>query len=239
MYKIFFKICLIISILTNKHCLANGIDCKIAKTNVEKIICDNKYIIDLDTELNNLYKEAKAHNINSIINSQLDWLKKRNLCSYYACIKEQYLTRNQQIRAVLSKPTKIDKKFFGRFEKIEDVYMFNSDSYKPAFKSAQYIDISPGNNEFEAIINIKLFGANAHMCSFRNAIAVLEYGVLKITQKVQEEIYGKKECHTYIKYSNNYNQVTLEENEEDGCRKYNCGARNGFNGWSLPRKTKD
>lgn len=75
-------------------------DCSKAVTFIEKTICSNQNIADLDNTMANLYKNALSDAVNSekIKNDQRDWLKNnRNKCSDAACLEREYGNRTEAL----------------------------------------------------------------------------------------------------------------------------------------------
>jgi hypothetical protein len=72
-------------------------DCKKAKTQVEKMICDNDEIVRLDMFLDANFKAVKGVVIDSekdkLLNDQKSWIKQRNTCKSVKCLSEIYRER--------------------------------------------------------------------------------------------------------------------------------------------------
>lgn len=89
----------IILILATTHVFSAGFDCNKASTNTEKAICENPEISVLDSRLSKYYstiqKNLTPEEKKELINSQREWLKKRNAdCkANIECLKEKYETR--------------------------------------------------------------------------------------------------------------------------------------------------
>lgn len=78
---------------------AVSFDCQKAKTFVEKAICQNQELSDLDDELRVQYDTALTDNKNpaAFKKQQLKWLKQRDTCQTVDCLKKSY---NQRIKAL-------------------------------------------------------------------------------------------------------------------------------------------
>jgi len=89
---------------------AASFDCEKASNHVEKLICTDDELSQLDENMAGLYETALLDkNIASTVKqTQKQWLKKRNTCSDTACVKIAYETRRREIfpdnkpRAVLA-----------------------------------------------------------------------------------------------------------------------------------------
>lgn len=74
---------------------AASFDCAKASTKVEKIICDNPEISQLDDELSASYKTAlqDEKHAESIRQAQKQWMRERNGCADADCVKRAYEMR--------------------------------------------------------------------------------------------------------------------------------------------------
>jgi len=73
---------------------AASFDCAKAESKVEKLICSDAGLSQLDEELNTAYKTAMqdVKHSDSIKQAQKQWMKERNSCSDVACVKVAYET---------------------------------------------------------------------------------------------------------------------------------------------------
>ena len=71
---------------------AASFDCKSSNTEIEKKVCSNAELSSLDETLNSHYTIAKivSTNFNELKESQVWWLKKRNVCQSVECLLEEY-----------------------------------------------------------------------------------------------------------------------------------------------------
>ena len=74
---------------------AVSFDCQKAKTFIEKAICQNPDLSQLDDELGSLYQLALTDNKNPAVfkKQQLGWLKQRDTCQTVECVKKSYKQR--------------------------------------------------------------------------------------------------------------------------------------------------
>ncbi len=74
---------------------AVSFNCQKAKTFIEKAICQNPELSDLDDELGSLYQLALTDNKNPAVfkKQQLGWLKQRDTCQTVDCVKKSYKQR--------------------------------------------------------------------------------------------------------------------------------------------------
>jgi uncharacterized protein len=86
---------------------AASFDCGKATTNVEKLICENPKLSDLDEHMAWFYKEAlkKTSFPEKLKQAQLAWLKKRNKCQDSDCINLSYQTQFEHIDAATMAPS--------------------------------------------------------------------------------------------------------------------------------------
>ncbi len=74
---------------------AVSFDCQKAKTFIEKAICQNPELSQLDDELSSQYKMAVMDNKNTAVfkKQQATWLKQRDTCQTVDCVKKSYKQR--------------------------------------------------------------------------------------------------------------------------------------------------
>jgi uncharacterized protein len=76
---------------------AVSFDCQKAKTFIEKAVCQDPALSDLDDELGALYQSAIDNSstpaANALKKQQLQWLKQRDTCQTNACVKKAYQKR--------------------------------------------------------------------------------------------------------------------------------------------------
>jgi uncharacterized protein len=108
MPKFFTTLLLVASLAGTHHANAASFSCSQAKTNVEKLICTNIELSELDDELHEVYsayqrfmeyERAPAYEIDELKVAQRNWLKKRSKCLDKACIQESYTARLGSFRS--------------------------------------------------------------------------------------------------------------------------------------------
>ncbi|MDD1611201.1 MAG: lysozyme inhibitor LprI family protein [Methylococcaceae bacterium] len=74
---------------------AVSFDCQKAKTFIEKAICQNPDLSELDDELGSQYQMALTNNKKPEVfkKQQLTWLKQRDTCQTVDCVKKAYKQR--------------------------------------------------------------------------------------------------------------------------------------------------
>lgn len=77
---------------------AASFDCIKARTKVERTICDATELSKLDEDLDIAYRSENASVSNQDKLDQLNWLKKRNQCSSYDCLKSLYHSRIAELQ---------------------------------------------------------------------------------------------------------------------------------------------
>jgi uncharacterized protein len=80
---------------------AFAFDCAKASTRVEKLICSEEKLVQLDRELNRLYKEASKREPQGIRDEQRQWLKSRNSCVDAACVLAAYEDRVDELNSFI------------------------------------------------------------------------------------------------------------------------------------------
>jgi uncharacterized protein len=85
---------------------AASFDCSKASTNIEKLICSNSVIGQLDKDLSILYKDKRLSN-EGIVQEQREWIRKRNDCKDESCIENIYRIRILELTNASSNNTNI------------------------------------------------------------------------------------------------------------------------------------
>ncbi|MCX7068334.1 MAG: lysozyme inhibitor LprI family protein [Methylococcales bacterium] len=89
----------VVSLLLLVMCVSTtqavSFDCQKAKTFIEKAICQNPDLSELDDELGSLYQLALTDNKNPAVfkKQQLGWLAQRDSCQTVDCVKKSYKQR--------------------------------------------------------------------------------------------------------------------------------------------------
>lgn len=104
-----FVLVTLYSLLFTTVTMAASFDCAKASTNVEKIICSNPVIGQLDVDLSIVYKEARLNN-ESIVQEQRDWMRKRNNCKEESCVEDIYRLRISELSNTSINNSNIDLK---------------------------------------------------------------------------------------------------------------------------------
>lgn len=89
MEKIFL---LLILLIDSNFVLAAGFDCTKASNTVEKLVCSDKKLSQLDDELTDVYKQA-VKNSPELKKEQINWLKTVRKCKDIDCITNLYDSR--------------------------------------------------------------------------------------------------------------------------------------------------
>ncbi len=89
--------CLILGALAHR-CWPASFDCQSAHLSaVEKGVCGNQTLSDLDSKLEAFYATVKANASSTqaaeLVEAQRGWIKRRNQCLDYSCVLEAYRTR--------------------------------------------------------------------------------------------------------------------------------------------------
>lgn len=106
------KSCLLLfsALVLPLHAYAASFNCSKAGTAVEKAICADPELSDLDERLGASYKKAlsTAANESELRTAQKDWLKNvRNKCSGAACLKQAYAARVSELNEVTTTSPKL------------------------------------------------------------------------------------------------------------------------------------
>lgn len=106
-YGLFTIICLLFCAASTVS--AASFDCAKAATNVEKLICSNSEIEELDDKTTIIYSKAMSNSSeeqrSNLITRQIHWLKQvRNICKDIACLNEAYLARITELKSLFKAP---------------------------------------------------------------------------------------------------------------------------------------
>ncbi len=85
------------TLLVSNTASAASFDCTKASSQVEKLICSDRELSDLDSKLGNIYR-PKASASPSLVTDQKQWLRQqRNLCKTIDCLRAAYLKRIEDV----------------------------------------------------------------------------------------------------------------------------------------------
>lgn len=103
--RIVFAIAMLFGLLTTaSSAQAASFDCAKASTRVEKIICNNQELSDLDAKMDQVYRDSLSaydyYKGLEVTSDQRKWIKiTRSACKDVACIKNAYLLRIDELNA--------------------------------------------------------------------------------------------------------------------------------------------
>ena len=183
-------------------------DCQKAVSFIEKAICTDKILSNLDDSLQQSYQQALAHSQDAaaLKTSQLEWLKNvRNRCADNHCLKESYASR------LLA----LDNQGETTTSSLKVGQYLTEGGWG-------YLKISD-DKKTSAHFAIEAMGGNGHSCSLA--------GVIHNGQSIpdgQEE----NEVKCVVKFDVKSNGIEVTSNENDACGFY-CGARAMFEGFYL------
>lgn len=85
---------------------AQSFDCTKATARVEKMICEDDVLARLDTEMNDIYKQAMAkvsvRMKTTLRNEQRSWIRSRNACPDRDCVMEYYNKRIDRLKMAIA-----------------------------------------------------------------------------------------------------------------------------------------
>ncbi len=91
-----------IAVLFAKNLSAASFDCSQKLSNIEKMICANDALSELDQQLSEVYIKAIKNTADKgdLKNRQIGWLKQRNKCPSADCLVDIYRSRIQELEIV-------------------------------------------------------------------------------------------------------------------------------------------
>lgn len=218
---------------------ATSFDCNKARTYVEKTICQNDQLSQLDEDMAAYYrtKIAYAKTVGSWELEhqkaiQTEWLiYERNTCRTRQCITNAYETRLGRKPSDVIKPDKPPTRAFGVFEEQVQipVYQGKATGWKKETAS-QLLRIDSGNNSLSAVVNADLVFTNAHMCSLHNE-SVRWYG------NHFRLIHKDDDLSCELRFYPTKSGIYLKDINHE-CRKRYCGARGSFDRFVIERQRK-
>lgn len=111
------KYLFLLQLLVSSAAFSASFTCFQAETKIDKLICNNFEISELDDKLSIHYKNiiANIENKDAFKLEQIEWLKKRNKCQDITCVKDMYVSRvlALQERSKLYKKSQKSEILFG------------------------------------------------------------------------------------------------------------------------------
>ncbi len=148
--------------LTTAH--AASFDCMKASTKIEKMICNNQELSELDSEMDKAYKDAFLVKGEEVTSDQRKWLKHtRSECNDDGCLKRAYLSRIEKLNAPFTPRTEQVPA-----EQSEDFQNFDSKSEEVQALVA-YIRASEWPNALDQISEYRKFGENQFLYQIKSA----------------------------------------------------------------------
>ena len=92
MKNLIVKFSVLVVIAMTQHAQAASFDCEKAGNKIERTICQDAEISQLDEDLSKAYKVVRKKE-KAVVKEQRAWLKKRNKCGDAACLKKIYSER--------------------------------------------------------------------------------------------------------------------------------------------------
>jgi uncharacterized protein len=218
---------------------ATSFDCTKASTLVEKAVCAEKTLSDLDDLLSKTYKTASLNfpNAKTLETAQRAWLKKRNHCSDSACIKSSYEARINELNS-LSPSGEANNVVMGRCHmdscwwwKVENTQSIQSDSEGELIKvsvrttSVEYTsvevekkgypDLPPKKAKWEEATETFIFCSSKFPAYFdydkkQNKFVGLVFGDSSGATEGVENLYAHI-CHNVIKPSSNSSEISIDK----------------------------
>ncbi len=216
--------------------LAAGFNCEKASSAVEKMICANPELSQLDESMTAAYKKAVAGASDPapLRIDQKMWLKNtRNECRDASCLKKAYQDRTIELNRWNEPAAPGDRDISGNYTITRDNYIHNPDTGRdePA-KSTDCLTIrkSKGDRIYFSFI---LVGANGHTCSM-DGEAVFKGSAFQSLPEKDDPDYPK-DCRINIRIKRN---TILIEDLNGGCKESFCGMRAVIDGVEFGRRQK-
>lgn len=237
--------------LLSTHANSASFDCKKAITWVEKTICENPELSNLDEAMakkykNNLVNESDDKDSKDwVVYEQRTWLKfQRNTCKDTSCLIREYKERIEdkayygitwEYPDELNRLDLPSKNAFGRFSESTQISIYNPDTerWDDAEEAKNSISIHKvANKPYLAIIDGVLIFTNAHTCEIEVSKATWSQNHWVISDEQQNEA---TELHLYPASHKGKTQLVLTD-PANQFRERHCGMRGYFDGIVLERE---
>lgn len=117
MAKINQCVMVVVLLMIPLHSYSAGFDCAKAGTWVEKTLCADPQLSDLDSRLMLAYRQALPQ-ASGVKSAQITWLTSvRNACQDIACLKQAYTSRLAELDATASSPTTQSPPISGEYKR--------------------------------------------------------------------------------------------------------------------------
>jgi uncharacterized protein len=127
-------------------------DCRKAQTKIEKTICSNSQLSQLDSQLGETYTQLTSSlstiEVNKLKKDQREWIKKRNLCNNIVCLKEQYQNRVAILKSMPSNNIKMNNISKKNSNPISNTYTFTPSKLNSESLAQDRKDEKPLSNTF-------------------------------------------------------------------------------------------
>lgn len=173
-------------------------NCSAQLNNVEKRICDNAVLSDLDDQLGALYKYRKVNTADK--KDQINWIKKRNSCLNDECIEKAY---NDRISLFTSSRVPI-KKCLGTVQSLSD---YAAEHTNETFIVDKQVDLN-GDGEDEIIYGERMCNVHCAYAAYEKiagcyyeiaTFTAREYFVVSARSDDLENYLSKEELVDYKK----------------------------------------
>lgn len=166
------KISILAVLVISSVLFGAGFDCNKASNNVERMMCDDRELLQKDSQLNHIYRLLIPLNSGNLLkDSQRKWIKKKNTCKSLDCLHEHYNKRleefdnrinykftTKQLNTICSDVSTIFNSNMGSIQKgyfedsktmIDDFEWVKSDKSLTSYSIKYKVDINnDGKNEF-------------------------------------------------------------------------------------------
>lgn len=188
----------LISLFTCHPAIAAGFDCKNAKSSVEKLICADEQLSELDEALNRQFREAlkKTGDRKSFVKEQQAWIRERNKCVDAECLQKAYKNRQMSLKSSSTCPFQ-ERDLLGHWtaknaQDFEEMLFEMRDSERIFLSWRHHRPELPGVWTFQE--------CQIHIRHVDDPKLFFEYTILKLTSRALHlrELNGK-ETSTYVK----------------------------------------
>ena len=208
---------------------AFGLSCTQHLNKTEKIICQNKPLLHLDSQLNHKFKELRSNivELEPLVDEQLFWTSHvRDSCKTQLCIKDAYTVRINSLKDYATKVTP-NNSVFGTYTYWHDVEAFNPNA--DGMITKQVKDIMTLSMEKGSKIKFSVFlnGAMDNTCEL--------HGDAYIKGQEYQITTANKACKLSLSFTHGFVQL---HDYQGICRMNACGNRLSLDGKIFLRGTR-
>lgn len=233
---------------------AASFDCRKARTHVEKTICADPTLSQLDSDMAVQYRQSRqqASDTSSLISEQKRWLTyQRNTCQSTSCLTREYQEKLAAAPDYVAKPLtkltkvpvtpaseRIPRTAYGTYQLKKTISIYDSTAPSGYTQGAttDMVKVSAVKQQpSNATVTIHTTAHNAHLCTLEShedgSPIVFHWRENHLVYR--EKVTDDQQCELRL-YPRK--RAVLIRDMDNNCRTMYCGVRAGFDGLILRKK---